>query len=142
MIQIRDNEQSKQMHKKAENNRKTGNIPRHHRTIAEIDKQYAQDYLRSGNLSQGSVEQEINYRRIQASKSLIKVSNEKKKEDIPLVRNQQISLTRVLARQEGKTPSEPFYDEEKNGRISICSLQLSILFSVFRLYPTRKIPGS
>ena len=99
--------------KKAENNRKTGNIPRHHRTIAEIDKQYAQDYLRSGNLSQGSVEQEINYRRIQASKSLIKVSNEKKKEDIPLVRNQQISLTRVLARQEGKTPSEPFYDEEK-----------------------------
>lgn len=113
LIQIRDNEQSKQMHKKAENNRKTGNIPRHHRTIAEIDKQYAQDYLRSGNLSQGSVEQEINYRRIQASKSLIKVSNEKKKEDIPLVRNQQISLTRVLARQEGKTPSEPFYDEEK-----------------------------
>lgn len=113
LIQIRDNEQSKQMHKKAENNRKTGNIPRHHRTIAEIDKQYAQDYLRSGNLSQGSVEQEINYRRIQASKSLIKVSDEKQKKDIPLVRKQQISLTRVLARQEGKTPSKPFYDEKR-----------------------------
>ena len=38
----------------------------------------------------------------------------KYRQELELVRNQQISLTRVLARQEGKTPSEPFYDEEKN----------------------------
>lgn len=95
------------MHKEAENNRKNGNLPKYHRTRAEIDKQYAQDYLRSGNLSQGSVEQEIDYRRgLTTNRSLIKVSNEKQRKDIPLLRRQQISLTRVLARQDGKIPSE------------------------------------
>lgn len=113
LIQIRDSEQVKQMQNQAKENRKTGNLPRHHRTRAEIDKQYAQEYLRSENLSQGSVENEINYRRGLTNRSRIRVSDEKSKKDIPLLRKQQISLTRVLARQDGKIPSEAMYDEKK-----------------------------
>ena len=30
-----------------------------------------------------------------------------------MLRRQQISLSRVLARQDGKTPSEAFYDEKR-----------------------------
>lgn len=78
-----------------------------------MDKQYAQDYLRSGNLKQGSFEKEIDYRRRLTNRSLIKISEEKQKTDIPLLRRQQISLTRVLARQEGKVPSEAIYDETR-----------------------------
>ena len=85
----------------------------HYRTPAEIDKQYAQEYLQSNNLSEGSVEQEIDYRRGQADKSRIKVADDVKKSDISKLRKQQISLTRVLARQEGKIPSKALYDSEK-----------------------------
>ena len=123
LLQIRDNEQLKQMHNEAEDNRKNGSLPKYHRTRAEIDKQYAQDYLRSGNLSQGSVEQEIDYRRGLTNRSLIKVSNEKQRKDIPLLRRQQISLTRVLARQDGKTPSEAIYDEKRKGWYCITDTQ-------------------
>ena len=111
------------MHNEAEDNRKNGSLPKYHRTRAEIDKQYAQDYLRSGNLSQGSVEQEIDYRRGLTNRSLIKVSNEKQRKDIPLLRRQQISLTRVLARQDGKTPSEAIYDEKRKGWYCITDTQ-------------------
>ena len=123
LLQIRDNEQLKQMHNEAEDNRKNGSLPKYHRTRAEIDKQYAQDYLRSGNLSQGSVEQEIDYRRGLTNRSSIKVSNEKQRKDIPLLRKQQISLTRVLARQDGKTPSEAIYDEKRKGWYFITDTQ-------------------
>lgn len=123
LLQIRDNEQSKQMHNEAEKNRKNCNLPKYHRTRAEIDKQYAQDYLKSGNLSQGSVEQEIDYRRGLTNRSSIKVSNEKQRKDIPLLRRQQISLTRVLARQDGKTPSEAIYDEKRKGWYCITDTQ-------------------
>ena len=123
LLQIRDNEQLKQIHNEAEDNRKNGSLPKYHRTRAEIDKQYAQDYLRSGNLSQGSVEQEIDYRRGLTNRSLIKVSNEKQRKDIPLLRRQQISLTRVLARQDGKTPSEAIYDEKRKGWYCITDTQ-------------------
>ena len=32
-----------------------------------------------------------------------------------MLRRQQISLSRVLARQDGKTPSEAFYDKKRKG---------------------------
>ena len=88
------------MHTKAEENRNNSNLPRYYRTLAEIDKQYAQEYLQSNTLSEGSVEQEIYYRRAQSYKSIIVV--EKKNILLSNLRKQQISLTRVLARQEGK----------------------------------------
>lgn len=123
LLQIRDNEQSKQMHKEAEENRKTGNLPKYRRTRAETDKQYAQDYLRGENLSQGSIEQEINYRKGLTERNLIKVSDQKERKDIPLLRRQQISLTRVLARQDGKIPSEAIYDETRKGWYCITDIQ-------------------
>lgn len=113
LLQIKKSEEFKEMHTKAEKNRSNGNLPRHYRTPAEIDKQYAQEYLQSNNLSEGSVEQEIDYRRGQADKSRIKVADDVKKSDISKLRKQQISLTRVLARQEGKIPSKALYDSEK-----------------------------
>lgn len=113
LLQIKKSEQLKEMHTKAEENRSNGNLPIHYRTPAEIDKQYAQEYLQSNNLSAGSVEQEIDYRRGQADKSRIKVADDVKKSDISKLRKQQISLTRVLARQEGKIPSKALYDSEK-----------------------------
>lgn len=115
LVQIRDNEYSKQRHNEAEENRRTGNLPRYRRTRVEIDKQYAQDYLRSGSLSQGSVQAEVDYRRGLTTRNLLKVSEEAEKKDIPILRRQQISLSRVLARQDGKTPSEAFYDEKRKG---------------------------
>ena len=115
LVQIRDNEYSKQRHNEAEENRRTGNLPRYRRTRAETDRQYAQDYLRSGSLSQGSVQAEIDYRRGLTTRNLLKVSEEAEKKDIPILRRQQISLSRVLARQDGKTPSEAFYDEKRKG---------------------------
>lgn len=113
LLQIKKSEQFKEMHTKAEENRSNGNLPRNPRTPAEIDKQYAQEYLQSNNLSEGTVEQEIDYRRGQADKSRIKVANDVEKNDISKLRRKQISLTRVLARQEGKIPSEALYDSEK-----------------------------
>ena len=115
LVQIRDNEYSKQRHNEAEENRRTGNLPRYRRTRAETDRQYAQDYLRSGSLSQGSVQAEIDYRRGLTTRSLLKVSDEAEKKNIPMLRRQQISLSRVLARQDGKTPSEAFYDKKRKG---------------------------
>ena len=123
LIQIRDNKYSKQRHNMAEENRRTGNLPRYRRTRAEIDRQYAQDYLRSGNLSQGSIQSEINYRRALTTRNLLKVSDEVEIENIPILRRQQISLCRVLARQDGKTPSEVIYDEKRKGWYCITDTQ-------------------
>lgn len=111
LLQIKSSQQFKKMHAKAEENRNNSNLPRHYRTLAEIDKQYAQEYLQSNTLSEGSVEQEIYYRRAQSYKSIIVV--EKKNILLSNLRKQQISLTRVLARQEGKNPSKASYDSKK-----------------------------
>ena len=111
LLQIRANEQSKQMHEEAEANRRTGNLPKYDRTRAEIDKQYAQDYLRGGNLGNRSVQQEIDYRRGLTNGARVAISDVKDKKDIPQLRRQQISLTRVLARQDGKIPSGAKYDD-------------------------------
>ena len=113
LLQIKKSEQFREMHTKAEENRSNGNLPGYHRTPAEIDKQYAQEYLQSNNLSEGTVEQEIAYRRGLLYKSRIKIADDVDKKDIPKMRKQQISLTRVLARQEGKIPSKALYDSEK-----------------------------
>lgn len=123
LVQIRDNEYSKQKHNEAEENRKNGNLPKYRRTRAEIDRQYAQDYLKSDNLSQGSVKAEIDYRRGLTTKALLKVSDEVEKKNIQMLRRQQISLSRVLARQDGKTPSEAFYDEKRKGWYCITDTQ-------------------
>lgn len=123
LVQIRDDEYSKQIHNEAEKNRRTGNLPKYRRTRAEIDRQYAQDYLRSGNLSQGFVQSEIDYRRGLTTRNLLKVSDEVEKKNIPMLRRQQISLSRVLARQDGKTPSEVFYDEKRKGWYCITDTQ-------------------
>ena len=40
-----------------------------------------------------------------------------------MLRRQQISLSRVLARQDGKTPSEAFYDEKRKGWYCITDTQ-------------------
>ena len=111
LLQIKSSQQFKKMHTKAEENRNNSNLPRHYRTLAEIDKQYAQEYLQSNTLSEGSVEQEIYYRRAQSYKSIIVV--EKKNILLSNLRKQQISLTRVLARQKGKNPSKASYDSKK-----------------------------
>lgn len=123
LVQIRDNEYSKQKHNEAEENRRNGNLPKYRRTRAEIDRQYAQDYLRSDNISQGSVKAEIDYRRGLTTKALLKVSDEVEKKNIQMSRRQQISLSRVLARQDGKTPSEAFYDEKRKGWYCITDTQ-------------------
>ena len=123
LVQIRDSEYAKQTHKKAEENRRTGNIPKHHRTMAEKDKQNAQNYLISGNLTRGSVKDEIDYRRGLTNRSLLKVSDEVKKENISTLRKQQISLERVLARQDGKTPSEMKYNKDKKMWYCITDIQ-------------------
>ena len=123
LVQIRDDEYSKQRHNEAEENRRTGNLPKYRRTRAELDRQYAQDYLKSGNLSQGSVQSEIDYRRGLTTRNLLKVSDEAEKKNISMLRRQQISLSRVLARQDGKTPSKAFYDEKRKGWYCITDTQ-------------------
>ena len=60
-------------------------------------------------------EDEIRYRRDLTQRERLKISNETDKKSIPMLRKQQISLSRVLARQDGKVPSEAIYDENRKG---------------------------
>lgn len=102
------------MQEKANEAKRTGDYPKYYReTLAETDKKLAQQYLTSGNLSESSVSEEISYRRGLLRNNKIKVSDEKDKNKIPMQRIQQISLTRVLARQSGKIPSKFIYDEKR-----------------------------
>lgn len=113
LLQLRNSQSVKEMQEKANEARRTGNYPKHYReTLAETDKRLAQQYLTSGNLSRSSVSEEISYRRGLVRNDKIKVSDEKDKSKIPMSRRQQISLTRVLARQSGKIPSKVIYDEK------------------------------
>lgn len=122
LIQIRDSEYAKQMHTDAENNRRTGNKPHYDRTLAEKDKQYAQEYFRS---NKGNPQQEIQYRKQFLANDYLRVySYNVKKEQIPMIRMQQIALTRVLARQAGKVPSEMFYDENRREWCCITDTQM------------------
>lgn len=101
------------MQEKANEARRTGNYPKNYReTLAETDKKLAQQYLSGGNLSRSSISEEISYRRGLSQNDKIKVSDEKDKSKISMARIQQISLTRVLARQSGKIPSKVVYDEK------------------------------
>lgn len=113
LLHIKKSQSVKEMFAEAEENIQTGNVPHYKKTIAEIDKHYAQQYLSSGNITRESVEDEIRYRRGLTQRERLKISNETDKKNIPLLRKQQISLSRVLARQDGKVPGEPIYDEEK-----------------------------
>ncbi len=113
LLQLKNSSSVKEMQEKANKARNSGEYPKYYRkTRAEIDKQYAQDYLRSENLSQSSVANEIAYRSGLTRNDKIRISNEKDTGKIPIVRKQQISLTRVLARQSGKIPSQAKYDEK------------------------------
>jgi len=97
-----------EMFAQAQENLKTGNVPNHKKTRAEVDKKYAQAYLRSGNLTKGSVEEELEYRAdsIRGAEMLAVDFDAKSIADISLDRKQKTSLTRVIARQQGKVPSE------------------------------------
>lgn len=97
-----------EMFAQAQENIKTGNVPHHKKTRAEIDKKYAQTYLRSGNLTKDSIEEELEYRAdsIRGAEMLAVDFDAKTKADIPMDRRQKVSLTRVIARQQGKVPSE------------------------------------
>ena len=113
LLQLKNSSSVKEMQEEANEARRTGNYPKNYReTLAETDKKLAQQYLSSGNLSRSSISEEISYRRGLFQNDKIKVSDEKDKSKIPMVRRQQISLTRVLARQSGKIPSKVVYDEK------------------------------
>lgn len=113
LLQLKNSSSVKEMQEKANEARRTGNYPKNYReTLAETDKKLAQQYLSSGDLSRSSISEEISYRRGLSQNDKIKVSDEKDKSKIPMVRRQQIGLTRVLARQSGKIPSKVVYDEK------------------------------
>ncbi len=112
LLQIKKSDDFKKMHAEAEENRRTGNLPTYKKTPAELDKENAQAYLKGNDLSQSTVQKEIDYRKGILSRGKIRITTERDITNIPLVRQQQISLTRILARQEGKVPSEPQYDEK------------------------------
>lgn len=114
LLQLKKSSSVKEMQEKANEAKRTGDYPKYYReTLAETDKKLAQQYLTSGNLSESSVSEEISYRRGLLRNNKIKVSDEKDKNKIPMQRIQQISLTRVLARQSGKIPSKFIYDEKR-----------------------------
>jgi len=107
-----------EMFAQAQENLKTGNVPNHKKTRAEIDKKYAQAYLRSGNLTKGSVQEELEYRAdsIRGAEMLAVDFDAKSIAEISQDRKQKTSLTRVIARQQGKVPSEVI---KQNGRYVI-----------------------
>ena len=115
LLQIKKSQSVKEMFAEAKENIQTGNVPHYKKTTAEIDKHYAQQYLSSDNITRESVEDEIRYRRDLTQRERLKISNETDKKSIPMLRKQQISLSRVLARQDGKVPSEAIYDENRKG---------------------------
>lgn len=113
LLQFKNSHSVKEMQERANKARESGDYPKYYReTRAETDKRLAQEYLKSNNLSKNSIEEEIEYRKGLTRNKKIKISNEKDKDKISLARKQQISLTRILARQLGKIPSEAKYDEK------------------------------
>ena len=112
LLQIKKSDDFQKMHAEAEENRRTGNLPTYKKTPAELDKENAQAYLSGNDLSQPTIQKEIDYRKGILSRGKFRITNERDINNTPLVRRQQIALTRVLARQEGKTPGEPQYDEK------------------------------
>lgn len=113
LLEMKKSDATKKMFEIAEQNEKNGTIPKYKKTRAQIDKEYAEAYLKSGNLKLGSVEKEIEGRTELAKNDAIIISQEKDINDVSLIRKQQVSLTRVLARQQGKVPSKPLYNENK-----------------------------
>lgn len=105
---LKDNEAVDKLFKTAQIHLDEGNVPEYQLTKAEIDKKYAQDYLKRGNLSKKSVEEELSETKKSLNRSSIIVidGGSKSIEDIPLEEKQRIALMRVIARQQGKIPSE------------------------------------
>ena len=105
---LKDNEAVDKLFKTAQIHLDEGNVPEYQLTKAEIDKKYAQDYLKRGNLSKKSVEEELSETKKSLNRSNIIVidGGSKSIEDIPLEEKQRIALMRVIARQQGKIPSE------------------------------------
>ena len=97
----------KEMKNQAEENRKNNAIPKYKKTMAEQDKKLAQNYLKSGNLSKKNIQDEIKYRKNLLSGDEVTVDvGAKTTKDIPLLSKQKASLTRVIARQQGKVPGK------------------------------------
>lgn len=137
LLKIKDSNGLKHKHIEAEKNRKNGTIPKYKETLAEMDRRIAQEYLESNNLVMGSVQKEIDYRRRLTANNLLKISDETERKDIPMLTIQQISLSRVLARQDGKTPSKSFYDQKRKGWFCFTNTNLEN-----KLPEDQSVPGS
>ena len=114
LLQIKTSKSMKEMYAQAKNNIEDGNVPHHKKTRAELDKEYAQEYLKSGNLSKTTIEDEIKYRTeiIKNTNQRLICAGVKNINEIPKDRIQKASLERVIARQQGKIPSKVV---QKNG---------------------------
>lgn len=107
LLQMKKSDYIKEMKNQAEENRKNNSIPKYKKTMAEQDKKLAQNYLKSGNLSKKNIQDEIKYRKNLLSGDEVTVDvGAKTTKDIPLLSKQKASLTRVIARQQGKVPGK------------------------------------
>ena len=107
LLQIKNSDSVKAFFAEARENMKNGNIPKHKKTRAEIDKICAQDYLKNGKLSKPSIKEELNYREsiIKGATEIIVDVGSKNVAEISMERKQKAALERILARQQGKVPS-------------------------------------
>lgn len=103
LLEIKHSETMKKMFEKSQENIANGKIPKHKLTSAEIDKLYAQEYLRNGKRLK-PINRELEY-----GSMIINSCNERivdvkanTKDDIPFERKQKTSLERIIARQNGK----------------------------------------
>lgn len=108
LLRIKKSDEYEQMHNNAENNRANNTLPHYKKTEAELDKIYAQDYLRSGNISQPTLEEELAYREsaIRGATERVVDFDAKNETEIPTDRRQKAAVERIIARQQGKVPSK------------------------------------
>ena len=109
-----DSNSVKEFFEDAQKNIKSGNLPQHKKTRAELDKKLAQDYLKSGSMSKSTIEEELAYRAdtLRGADEVVVDFDAKTTSEIPLERRQKTALTRIIARQQGKVPSQVM---QKNG---------------------------
>lgn len=114
LLAMKSSESVKEFFEDAQKNIHSGNIPQHKKTRAELDKKLAQDYLRSGAMSKPTVEEELAYRAdtLRGADEVVVDFDAKTTSEIPLERRQKTALTRIIARQQGKVPSQVM---QKNG---------------------------
>lgn len=116
LLLIKNSESCKEMFAEAEKSKINGTIQQHKKTKADVDKDYAQEYLRSENISQPTVEEELAYREeaIRGGTERVVDFNAKNENEIPIDRRQKTAVERIIARQQGKVPGEII---ERNGML-------------------------